>query len=335
MVHRRDAAKGGAARAKALSSERRSEIARIAAVSRWVNEGHDPPALAEYGAADRPLRIGPIEIPCYVLSDGRRVLAQRGLQTGIGFSRSGGKLGARRIAQFLESLESKGFEVSDLVARVNSPIRFLPPVGGNPADGYEATILPDICEVVVKADQAGLLQMRQRHVAEQCRILLHGFANVGIIALVDEATGYQNIRARDALAEILEAFVAKELRKWVRTFPVEYFKELCRLREIPFPAEKLRLPQYFGHLTNDIVYDRLAPRVRKELHRLTPRDEKGRLKNKLFQRLTEDVGHPKLREHLASTITLMRVSKTWDDFYAMLNQALPKYGDMPLLEDLD
>ena len=51
------------------------------------------------------------------------------------------------------------------------------------------------------ADQAGKLLPSQRHVAEQCRILLHGFANVGIIALVDEATGYQDARARDALAE--------------------------------------------------------------------------------------------------------------------------------------
>jgi P63C domain len=83
------------------------------------------------------------------------------------------------------------------------------------------------------------------------------------------------------------------------------------------------------------VYDRLAPGVRAELHRLTPRNEKGRLKNKLFQRLTEDVGHPKLREHLASSITLMRVADNWDGFYAMLNRALPKWGDLPLFETME
>src|SRR6266508_2217400 len=271
------AALGGKARARHLTPGQRSESARHAAIARWAESGHQPPAYATYGAPDRPLRIGPIEIPCYVLADGRRVLAQRGLQTGMGFSRSGGKPGAWRIAQFLASLGSKGYAVNELIARVNDPIRFIPPHGGNPGDGYEATILPDICEIVVKADQDGKLQYQQRHVANQCRILLHGFANVGIIALVDEATGYQDVRARDALAKILEAFVTKELRKWVKTFPVDYFKELCRLRDIPFPIDKFRLPSYFGHLTNDIIYDRLAPGVRAELHRLTPRDEKGRL----------------------------------------------------------
>lgn len=328
------AALGGEARAKRLTPQQRSEIARNAAISRWAEEGHSPPAYATFGTPERPLRIGPIEIPCYVLADGRRVLAQRGLQTGIGFSRSGGKPGARRIAQFFKSIAAKGIDVSDLIARVNSPIRFIPPHGGNPADGYEATILPDICAVVVKADQAQLLLPQQRHVADQCRILLHGFANVGIIALVDEATGYQDIRARDALAKILEAFVTKELRKWVKTFPVDYFKHMCRLREVPFPVEKFRLPSYFGHLTNDIIYDRLAPGVRAELHRLTPRDTKGRLKNKLFQRLTEDIGHPKLLEHLAAVVALMRISENWDVFYGHLNRALPKWGDTPLLDGL-
>jgi hypothetical protein len=174
---------------------------------------------------------------------------------------------------------------------------------------------------------------QQRHIAEQCRVLLHGFANVGIIALVDEATGYQELRARDALAKILEAFVTKELRKWVKTFPVEYFKELCRLRGVAFPTDKFRLPSYFGHLTNDIIHDRLAPGVRVELHRLTPRDEKGRLKNKLFQRLTEEVGHPKLREHLASSTALMRASDDWDGFYKMLIARCRSTGTFLYLRD--
>jgi hypothetical protein len=130
--------------------------------------------------------------------------------------------------------------------------------------------------------------------------LTQGFAVVGITALIDEATGYQDVRARDALAKILEAFVSKELKKWVRTFPIDYFKELCRLKGVPYPTERFQLPPYFGHLTNNIVYDRIAPGVRVELHRPTPRDDKGRLKQELFQRLTDDVGHPRLRERLTN-----------------------------------
>lgn len=323
-------AEGGRARAVRLTKERRTEIARQGAVARWADNG--ALLMATFGNDDSPLRIGPIEMSCYVLSDGRRVLSQRGLQGGIGLSRSGGKAGARRVAQLLGSLSDKGFDTSDLIARVNNPIRFVPPRAGNPADGYEATILPDICEVVVKADQAGKLLPQQRHIAEQCRILLHGFANVGIIALVDEATGYQDARARDALAKILEQFVAKEYRKWTRTFPIEYTRELCRLRKVPFPTTPpFRLPQYFGHLTNDLIYARLAPGVLSELRRKNPAIKPGQRKHKHFQWLTENVGDPRLREHLWKVITLMQVFAEWETFYEAIERILPRFSDQPLL----
>ena len=109
------ASMGGKARARKLTAEQRIEIARAGALTRWTG----PRLFAEYGDDTRPLRIGPIEIPCYVLSDGRRVLSQRGLQGGIGLSRSAGKSGARRIAQLLAALDAKGFDTSELIARVN------------------------------------------------------------------------------------------------------------------------------------------------------------------------------------------------------------------------
>ncbi len=49
-------------------------------------------------------------------------------------------------------------------------------------------------------------------------------------------------------------------------------------------------------------------------------------------RKTGDVGHPRLREHLASVITLMKAAAKWDDFKRLLERALPKYGDLPLIE---
>ena len=330
-------AKGGKARAAAMSPEERRESARAAVMARWqktkgVAHSHAP-IQAIYGAPDRPLRIGLIEIPCYVLSDGRRVLAQRGLQVGIGFSPSGGsKAGERRLAQFLGSLQSKGIDTNDLIARINNPIRFVPPHGGNPADGHEATILPDLCSVIVEADAKGALMHQQRHAAEQCRILLRGFADVGIIALVDEATGYQDVRSRDALARILEKFVAKELRPWVRTFPADFYKQVYRLHNWVYADDKQARPGIVGHITNDVVYERLAPGVLEELRRVTPRDDKGRLKHKLFQRLTEEVGHPKLREYLAAVVMLMKYAPDWKVFLQRLDVEFPKWGDNRYLD---
>lgn len=325
---------GGQARASSLTSQRRAEIARKAAQTRWAKDSSPAPLPAHYGAPERPLRIGNIEIPCYVLSDGTRVLAQRGLQSGIGFSESGGSGGARRISAFLGRLADKGIDVRGLIARTDSPIRFIPPHGGNTADGYEATILPDICAVIIDADQKGKLDGRLKRLAERAAALQHGFATVGIVALVDEATGYQSDRARDALAKILEAFVAKELRRWISTFPSDFYKEMFRLRKLQYDGSVKR-PGYIGHLTNDLVYSRLAPGVLDELKRLTPRNEKGRLKHHLHRRLTEDIGHPKLLQHLASVTALMRASETWTQFKSMVDRALPKYTHLPLFEDAD
>lgn len=321
------ASKGGKARAEQLTPERRREIAKLGAQARW--EGGIPQAM--YGSADRPLRIGGVEIPCYVLDDGRRVLIQRGMMTALDISQgTAGRGGGDRLAKFVATKALRDFVPPDVAEMITNPIRFS--VGGSTAYGYEATILADLCDAVLAARREGRLHYQQEHIAEQCEILVRGFARVGIVALVDEATGFQADRARDALASILEAFVATELRKWVKTFPAEFYKQLFRLKGLDFPSNgKAQRPKYFGHLTNNIVYDRLAPGVKAELKRRTPRDKQGRHKHKLHQRLTDDVGHPKLREHLSAVIAVMKLSPDWETFQRNLDQALPKWDDtLPL-----
>jgi hypothetical protein len=183
----------------------------------------------------------------------------------------------------------------------------------------------------LNAKDAGALPNNQLHVARQAEILVRALAHTGIIALVDEATGYQELRAKDALARILEAFVAKEIQAWIQTFPDSYYREMFRLRGLEFPRDSVGRPQYFGHLTNDLVYKRLAPGVLDELKRVTLRRDDGRPKHKYFQRLTSNVGYPKLREHLGSVVTLMKLSEDWQDFEEKIDRIHPRYGDtLPL-----
>jgi len=326
---------GGKARATALTREERQRIARAAANARWEKLGKTPLPIATHGSPDKPLVIGGIALSAYVLADGTRLLAQRGLQSGIGLSEGGGKSGERKIAALMSKLAAKGIDVRGLVARANSPIRFIPPHGGNPADGYDALILPDICRVLIDAQRQGKLDKRLVRLAERAAILQHGFAVVGITALVDEATGYQDDRAKNALAKILEAFVAKELRPYVKTFPSDFYREMYRLRKWHWPEEPVEQSKrspLVGKLTDDLVYDRLAPNVKNRLKDLIGRDESGRLRHKMFQRLTDDFGEPKLREHLASIVTLMKACDDWPQFKKMLNRALPKYRPLPLFD---
>jgi P63C domain len=207
---------------------------------------------------------------------------------------------------------------------ITRPIKFR--AGGFLAYGYEATVLADMCDAVLKARDSGELHYQQEHIAKRCDILVRAFARVGIIALVDEATGYQRDRAKDALTRILEAFIAKELQPWLRTFPADFYQEMYRLREMEYPNDTVQRPRYFGLLTNDIVYDRLAPDVLKKLKEVNPKQESGRRKHKYFQWLTSNVGYPKLREHLGSVVAIMKLSADWYDFRAKLDKLHPRYG---------
>jgi len=320
-------AAGGKARAAALTSERRKSIAKAAAEKRWAM---GPILRATHGDDEHPLRIGGLDIPCYVLEDETRVLSQGGLISSLGMGR-----GDDRLAAFASGKAISPFINEDLAAAIRQPIRFQPKRGGSPGYGYPATILADICEAVLSARKAGALQPQQAHIADQCEILIRGLARVGIIALVDEATGYQKDRTANALAKILEAFIAKELQPWVRTFPADYYEQMFRLRGLEYKPDSVKRPQYFGVLTNNIVYDRLAPGVLDELKEVTVRNDEGRPKHKYFQRLTSNVGYPKLREHLGSVVAAMKLSDDWDDFMEKLNRIHPPIGaTLPLpLED--
>ena len=275
------------------------------------------------------LKIADIEIPCFVLEDGKRVISGRGITKAIGMKGRG--QGVRRIPTH-KTL--KPFINNELDLAIKNPIKFIG-VGSrkkNPTAGYEATILHDLCQAVLDARDANVLKTEQeKRYAKFCDILVRSFAKIGIIALVDEATGYQYDRARYALEEILDKFISKDLRKWAKTFPDEFYEQMFKLRGWQYVPFSVARPGIVGKYTNDLVYERLAPGILEELKRITPRDEKGRTRHRYFQRLTEDVGHPRLREHLTAVIALMKASTKWDQFYRLLQRALPKYMEqMPL-----
>jgi hypothetical protein len=330
-----DASKGGIARAKTLSAERRKQIAIAAAEKRWGNE------LPE---AKLPgvVKIADMEFPCAVLSDGTRVLTQNDFMDLMGMYRSGALSVRRKVSDgdgaqmplYIAFKNLQPFIAKHLGDVHTKPLKYRGIEGGQIAHGIRAEIIPKICDVWIDAKNAGVLRKRQLLVAAKAEILMRGLAHVGIIALVDEATGYQDERARDALAKILEAFVAKELRKWVRTFPAEFYKELFRLKGWRYTGTCKR-PAFVGHMTNDLVYARLAPGVLNELRRINPANEKGNRSSKHHQWLTQDLGHPKLLQHLSALTALMRASTTWIQFERMVNVALPKQISLPLFDAID
>ena len=253
---------------------------------------------------DGELNIGSAAIACAVLEDGTRVLTQSSFLRAIGQSHkpAGKRIGFEETAPFLASNNLKPFISEDLKASTKK-VRFRPTRGGA-AVGYKAELLPQVCEVYLRARDEKVLFASQQRMAHACEVLMRGLAHVGIVALVDEATNYQEIRDRKALNKILDAYPIPERAKWAKRFPDEFYREIFRLRGWPWQGMKVNRPQIVGGYTNDIVWERLAPGVREELERINPKTE-GKRRSKHHQYLTPDIGHPALQKHLNGVIVLM------------------------------
>jgi hypothetical protein len=313
-------AKGGVARAEALSPERKAEIARKAALARW---GKDLPYATHEGTITSILNI-----TCAVLNTGQRVITQSGFMIALGRARQAkGRQyykGDVNLPAFLTAQNLKPF-ISSVLEVTSSQIEFLTKTGHR-AFGYADELLPEVCDVFIRADRAGVLRPNQKHIADQAHIIMKALAHTGIAGLIDEATGYQEVRDKRALQAILDKYLRKELAAWAKRFPDEFYKEMFRLRSWTWPVPNARRPGIVGIYTNDLVYERLAPGILEQLEARNPKDEHGNRRGRHHQLLTDDVGHPALAQHLHAVIGLMRASSGWDQFYRMMNRAFPKKG---------
>jgi hypothetical protein len=244
---------------------------------------------------------------------------------------SGGatKGGGDRLANFTGTKSLNPFISNELRERITNPIAFR--AQGQLAYGYEATILPDLCDVVLQAREVKALNYQQGNIAKQCEILVRAFAKTGIIALVHEVTGYQEVRDREALQEILKRFISEDLLVSVKTFPMDFYKQVFRMKGWNWNAG--RMSPIMGNIVNDLVYARIAPGVLEELKKRNPVTEKGYREHQHFQHLTSDLGHPALTRHLYELIGMARpfAFGEWDKYYVLVDRTFPKMNASMLL----
>jgi hypothetical protein len=296
--------KGGKARKDALPPERRKQIAQTAAAARWGAQNEDdliPKVIC--GSSDRPMRIKAlgIEVPCYVIEGERRVFVQRGMVDALGMSRGSAGGGGDRLANFITGERIKPFVPKELSEVITAPIKFRAP-NGSIAYGYDAEALHQVCLSILAARREGKLQKQQDHIAVRCELLIAAWSLAGIVSAVDEATGYQYVRAKTAIEDIIDKWLVKELQPWKKQFPVDYYRRVHELNQWPFNPDSAKRPGVVGRWTNDIVYDRLGPGLREQLHDYAGRDEKGRLKHHLYKYLTGNHGIPELKRNVSTTL---------------------------------
>lgn len=327
-------AKGGIARAEKLTPERRSEIARSGALAKKNNQSEGAATLpvAEYPGT---LKFGELSFPCAVLSDGTRVFTESDFMSGMGMYRSGalsvrrGESSGARIPLYLAFKNLFPYVIKHL-DRVHVAQLKYKTLSGGIGHGIDAALIPKICSVWLDARKDGVLGPRQEKIANNAELLIRSLAEVGIVALVDEATGYQSTRPKDALQAYLEQIISKELAAWVKKFPDEFYENIYKLRHWPWPGMGKNRYSVVGTYTRDLVFERIAPGLLPELERKSPKNEKGNRKNKLHQWLTDDIGDPMLAQHMHSLIMFQRLAiangYSWNRFIKMVDQVLPKKG---------
>lgn len=324
--------KGGLARAKSTPPPRRSEIAREAAEARW--SANVPQALVE-GEIDFSGR----NIACAVLDTKLRVLTQETFLTTLGRAgKAKGGQGSERLMRlgglppFLAAENLIPF-VSDELRMAASPVVFRTK-RGNKAYGYDARLLPLVCEVYLLARDEHLRVLKeaqerrergeafeakpvllpsQERIVHTCDTLMRSMAREHIVALVDRATGYTDQEVRDEITKILEQYIAPHLMPWSLRFSDEFFKQVYRIHGWPYVPGNRKMPQYMGKFINKYVYEALPPGVLEKLQELNPVTEKGHRSTQNHRFLT-DTGNIHLDRQVTSTTTIMALSENKEQF---------------------
>ncbi len=263
------------------------------------------------------LEVGDSSLPCYVLDDGRRVFSTRGMLESLGYkanARPSGIFGSKALAPVMAAHDNP---VGDLnVIEFNAGSRFN-------AKGYDVEKFMDMCHALSEALDDGQLVGQHIDAARKANAIIRSSSKIGIVALVDEATGYQYARAEDALQFKLKLYLAEEMRAWEKTFPDELWIEFARLTQWDGQPTKNR-PRYWGYLVMDLIYRYLDPDIAQYVKENKPKPRKGQNYHQWFN---EDVGMKRLVEHINRVIGMAQGCDTMDELKKKMRH---RYGGEPI-----
>lgn len=330
-------AKGGIARDKVLSEAKKQEIAKKGAEARWDDS-------VEIAKRSGTLAIGDIEIPCAVLDDGTRVLSERAITKAFGGKRGGSHW--KRLKEnpdgaylpiFLSAGNIQTFINKDLADALGRRRIYRSKKGGAAAYGIEASLLPKICDVYLRMrDTPKALSSSQVPLSVQADIIMRGLAHVGIVALVDEATGHIEEKRKDEYRELFQEFIRQQVREYEKEFPKQFTDNLYRFYGLA-PGSPGKHPQFFGKLTRRYIYEPLANSKGAILEMLDEKNPvvtaKGGRKYKMFQFLTDSIGLPMFRAHLWQVVGIMNAARSKAEFDKSFSRAFPKSGSQIDLVD--
>lgn len=278
---------------------------------------------------DGSLELGGWLIECHHLETGQRVITQRSFADIIGMKR-GGPLGYR-LATLLDNPALKSSKTKQLSLAIETPIRFKM-LKGPSAYGYQADVLVEYCKAILEARRVNaIVGIAAERYAKCCEIFVIACAKTGIMALIDEATGFATDaeKKKDEYRRLFETFIRDEIREWEKEYPKQFFDLIYKLYSMKPTGNNH--PQFFGTFIRKYVYQPLANSNGAILDALDLKNPVvhalGGRKHKMHQFLTDSIGLPSLRQHLWQVIGIGNAARNRSDFDLAFKRAFPRVGD--------
>lgn len=310
-------AKGGIAAASKMTEEQRKARALKGSAARWgLKTTHTGNFQEAFG----------IDVDCYVLSDTGKtaVISQRGMAIALALGDGGS-----RLPRFVSGKAVSPFVGPELRTKLDNPIVYQQvsaghKAGSSIANGYDAAVLIDLCQSIIKADSAGALLPSQAHIAKQAYVIVAASAKAGIQGLVYALAGYD--RTKEEVIEAYKMYVREEAREYEKEFSPELYEQWYRLYGLARP-ERGR-PWEFRYLTIDHIYKPLANSYGKVFNLAkSSKSSHGEKGDKIHQFLSE-VGVKALRTQVGKIMGIATVSDTREQYEKYISEKI--YGQQPL-----
>lgn len=250
-----------------------------------------------------PVRFLDVELDCYILQDGTAILNKTKMMQVLGRkwrgksrSESPTFIGAQNLQPFIKpelKEKLKGTEFYD---------------GPRLVSGYEADILPLVCDVYLDARTAGALTVSQLPIAQTCEMLVRAFARVGVVALIYEQLGFERYKHPEALRLLIESYLTEDARKWAKEFPDELFFQMDRIYGNVRTTSRNR-PQYYAKFLRKYIYEPIEKgMVLNRLDEVNPVNEKGNRSHRHHSHMTTEIGLPALQAQIWQVVGALKIS---------------------------
>lgn len=270
------------------------------------------PRISHHG----PIRFGTLETVAVVLEDGRRGFLAKHLAGVLGYH---GKNPSNRFDRFLSEFSPNFMTGKE---KAGSPVL-------NPGHGralfVPAEAVMEAVGNVLRAAIAGKTHKQQARQVSACVEINLALGMVGLVALIDEATGYQYHRAPDALQDLVSKLIREHVSDWQRQFEPDYYSALAKVTGTAFTSGAQGRPPIWGAITRKWVYEVCFPN--EVLEEMRGRQDVG---EKLHQWLT-DGGVAVLTKQKEAVRLLAVSSSSYKDFEARCSVTFDRPGQLGMI----